>query len=138
MTPPADYRVPPAPPWAGDPITYGQAQDDWLAELHRLCADHGWHEWYTAMWGDRPPPVALDPYPERGDPAGRERWWQQWRDAYRLAGASATGIFEDPAASPPPERRDWSRPEIEDMVRDLLTAELPEAVALLLERRAGR
>jgi hypothetical protein len=141
---PPEYAVPTAPTWNGDPVTYGAALDSWLADLHQLCADRRWYEWYMAMWGDRPPPpVALEPYPQRGDTAGWARWWQQWRDAYRAAGASADGINDSPPPAPDParrrrRRRSRDRRRVEAIVRNLLAKELPEAIAVLLERRAGQ
>jgi hypothetical protein len=88
-----------------------------------------------------PQPVVLEPYPQPGDKEGWERWWQSWRDAFRAARArSADGInAPPPLADDSTSRRRQARRRrlrriVESVVRDLLVAELPEAVALLLRR----
>jgi hypothetical protein len=141
-SPPPEYAVPPAPAWAGDPVTYGAALDEWLAQLRLRCDDPAWLEWYRRMHGEPDPVrVELPPYPQAGDKEGWEEWWRRHNAAFADAGAAADGINDPPAPKPDPARRRRRRrfrQRVESVVRDLLAAELPEAVALLLERRAGQ
>jgi hypothetical protein len=96
------------------------------------------------------PAVSVPPYPERGDKEGWASWWQAFNAAYRGAGASADGIFPEEEPPAPPalashifaeecllssgECCALSRDEITELVRDVLAAELPDAVAFLLKR----
>jgi hypothetical protein len=98
----------------------------------------------------------LPPYPARGDREGWERWWAAYREAFRAAGASADGIFDEsaslscgstdlanllPPVSPADRarrarRRRWRR-RVRAEVRRVLAAELPAALAAIRDIERG-
>jgi hypothetical protein len=134
--PPPAYAVPAAPTWTGDPITYGEALDSWLAELRQLSDDPAWLEWYRRMHGESAVETPLPPHPKQGDTEGWRQWWKTYNEVFRKAGASAGGLEYDPRPRPRLSKRRrrllWRR-RVAGVVRDLLAAELPEAVAVLTQ-----
>jgi len=150
------HDIPPAPEWGDDPISFYQATDAWLAELHLRCEDAEWVRRYREAMADAPPvETPLDPHPNPGDAAGWRGWWKHYNQTFAAAGASAEGL-DDP---PPPVRRrekNTSRvPLLEDtravrrLVEPLVRREairflaehLPEAVNALVQqalRQEGR
>jgi hypothetical protein len=133
--PPALYHMPRIPEWTGNVVTFNQALDEWLIAMRGLCEDRAFVDWSLAMHGNpMPPPVAVPAYPAKGDKVGWVHWWQEFNVAYDQAGASADGIFAEERPPSHGETRNLSRDEIEDIVRDILLAELPEAIALLLKK----
>jgi hypothetical protein len=70
-------------------------------------------------------PVPLPPYPQRGDREGWSCWWNDYREAFRKAGASADGIFDE-SASPSYDSTDLANlppPVFAERLRQLPTHE---------------
>jgi hypothetical protein len=128
--------LPPAPEWAGDAISFREALDSWLAELHLRCEDPDFVKRYREAMGEAVVETPLHPHPNVGDEIGWRGWWKHCNRVFSEAGASAGGIDDPPTPhrlSRKGRRKRW-RKAVARVVRQVLVEELPEAVRLLTGR----
>jgi hypothetical protein len=139
-SPSPTYTVPTAPAWGGDPITYGEALDSWLADLRQLSDDPAWLEWYRRMHGEPTVETPLPPYPARGDTEGWRRWWAEYNRTFAEAGASADGLDYDTPPVPDPtraRRRRRFRRRVEAIVHREIDRAIPTIIAAAVEVLRG-
>jgi hypothetical protein len=135
--PPPWFEAPPVPQWAGDPVSYGQALDSYLATIEQRCEDPAWLRWYKRMLDiPEPEPVDLPPFPKPGDKDGWAKWWKAYNAKFAKAGATADGINDPPTPQPDPaviRKRKRFRRAVRAAAQREIEAAIPHVVGAVLE-----